>query len=102
MARRCTTVPGLARCCQAAQQGLLNRPFRFTDARGNQRCAECSTDTSHSRNPAKAGRPIFRFRFHKNQECGIGPGGCPYLGQQQGGQAGMILGPGQPLVGPGF
>ena len=80
MARRCTTVPGFGTCCRAAQQGLLNKPFQFTDSRGNVRCAECATRPSASRAPGKAGTTVFQFRFHKNQECGIGPHGCPYLG----------------------
>lgn len=89
MARRCTTVPGYGTCCRAAQQGLLNRPFQFTDSKGNARCAQCDSMTSTSTNPAKRGRQIFRFRFHKNTECGIGPHGCPYLGQ--GGQSQLGL-----------
>lgn len=92
MARRCTTVPGFGTCCRAASQGLLNRPFQMTDARGNTRCAECTTDRSTSKDPRKNGRPIFRFRFHKNAECGIGPHGCPYLAQG-GGQGQIALPP---------
>jgi hypothetical protein len=73
MARRCTTVPGFGVCCRAAQQGLANQVFKFTDSRGHVRCAECNI--VGKRNGAQG----FRFRFHKNQECGIGPGGCPAL-----------------------
>ena len=83
--RTCTTTPGDSACCRAASQGLLNRPFQMTFRNGSVRCAECTTSTSQSRNPAKAGRPIFVFRFHKNADCGIGPHGCAYLAQ--GGQA---------------
>jgi hypothetical protein len=79
--RRCTTSPGFGTCCRAAQQGLLNRPFQITDSKGNVRCAECTTAQSQSKDPRKRGRTIFLYRFHKNQECGIGPNGCPYLGQ---------------------
>lgn len=93
MARKCTTVPGFGACCRAAQQGLLNRPFQMTDSRGNVRCAMCSTATSTSRNPAKAGRTITVFRFQKNATCGIGPHGCPYLGQA-GGQGALQQGAG--------
>jgi hypothetical protein len=87
MARRCTTVPGLGVCCRAAQQGIANQVFKFTDRNGHVRCAECSIVQSTSRDPRKAGRQVFQFRFHKNQECGIGPGGCPAL-QGQGAAAG--------------
>lgn len=97
MARRCTTVPGFGVCCRAAQQNLIGRPFQFNDSRGTARCAECTIERSQSKDPRKNGRQIFRFRFHKNQECGIGPGGCPALagGQQQigGGQGGITLQP---------
>lgn len=86
MARRCTTVPGFGACCRAAQQGLLNRPFQMQTAHG-QRCAECAQITRRN------GRPGFRFRFHKNAECGIGPGGCPFLGG-----AGVPGAPGGTLV----
>jgi hypothetical protein len=90
MPRRCTTTPGLGTCCRAAQQGLLNRPFIINTTHG-QRCAECTTDRSQSRDPRKAGRTIFRFRFHRGTECGIGPGGCPFL---QGGGGGALPAPG--------
>lgn len=83
MARRCTTVPGYGTCCRAAQQGLLNAPFKMTDHLGHIRCAECSTRPSTSR--AHPGRTVFQFRWHKNSECGLGTGGCPYLGGQPGG-----------------
>lgn len=98
MARRCTTVPGFGTCCRAAQQGILNQPFKFTDSRGNQRCAECTTRQSQSRDPRKAGRTVFMFRFHKNAECGIGPGGCPFLGAAPGAQGVLTL-PGSPTGG---
>ena len=93
MARRCTTVPGYGACCRAAQQGMLNRPFIMNTAHG-QRCAECSTRQSQSRDPRKAGRTVFMFRFHKSAECGIGPGGCPYLA----GQGGTPTGPALPTL----
>jgi len=79
MARRCTTVPGFGTCCRAAQQGLLNKPFQFTDSRGSVRCATCATRASTSR--SHPGRTVFQFRFNKNETCGIGPGGCPALAQ---------------------
>lgn len=90
MARRCTTVPGYGFCCAAAQQGQLNRPVRMQTGRG-QRCVECTQITKRN------GRPGFRFRFHKSQECGIGPGGCPALGGQ-GGQLPMAGAGGGTLV----
>ena len=100
MSRRCTTVPGYGTCCRAAQQGLLNRPFQMTDSKGNTRCASCSTRQSTSRDPRKAGRTVFQFRFEKNTSCGIGPHGCPYIagGQGQGqlqigGPTGSVLNP---------
>ena len=89
MARRCTTVPGYGTCCRAAQQGLINRTMVITDSRGNKRCAECAVVQSKSRDPRKAGKQVFEFRFHKSAECGIGPGGCPYL---QGGAVGFAGG----------
>jgi hypothetical protein len=97
MARRCTTVPGFGKCCLAAQQGLLGRAFKFNDSRGNTRCGECTTRPSRSRDPRKAGRTVFEFRFHKNAECGIGPGGCPYLTGAGAGQTTLAL----PPPGPG-
>lgn len=83
MARRCTTVPGFGVCCRAAMQGISGQVFKFTDSRGHVRCAQC--DIVGKRGGAQG----FRFRFHKNQECGIGPGGCPAL--TQGGQGQMML-----------
>ena len=77
--RRCTTQPGIGACCRAAQQNLLNRPFRIQTANGTERCAICSTRQSTSKDPRKAGRTVFNYRFAKNQQCGIGPSGCPYL-----------------------
>lgn len=81
MARRCTTVPGFGVCCRAAQQNILNQPFKMTDSRGVTRCAECATVQSRSKK--HPGKTVFQFRFHKNTECGIGPNGCPYLGGAQ-------------------
>ncbi len=93
MARRCTTVPGYGTCCRAAQQGFLNKTMTITTANGAKRCAICTTHQSTSRNPAKAGRTVFQFRFAKNAECGIGPGGCPALAGQGavGGQSVLTL-----------
>lgn len=72
----------------------------MTDSRGNTRCAQCDTRPSQSRDPRKQGRTVFQFRFHKNQECGIGPHGCPYLGAQgQGGQL-QIGGPQGSVLNP--
>lgn len=104
MARRCTTVPGYGTCCRAAQQGLLNQTMVITDSRGNKRCAECSTRQSTSRDPRKAGRTVFEFRFHKNAECGIGPGGCPYLqgAGATGGRQQLQIGSRFQQAGPGF
>lgn len=101
MARRvCTTTPGDSTCCRAASQGLLNRPFQLTMRNGAVRCASCSTATSTSRNPAKAGRTIFVFRWQKNASCGIGPHGCAALAQ--GGAASAIglgaIAPGQTAI----
>lgn len=81
MARRCTTVPGYGVCCSAAQQGILNQPFKMTTSNGHQRCAQCNQITKRN------GQPGFQFRWHKNAQCGIGPGGCPALagGGPQGG-----------------
>lgn len=82
MARRCTTVPGYGFCCAAAQQNALGRPVRMTTGRG-QRCVQCDQITKRN------GQPGFRFRFHKNSQCGIGPGGCPALAGGQGGVLGL-------------
>lgn len=81
MARRCTTVPGYGLCCRAAGQGLLNAPFRMTDSKGHQRCAECAQITKRN------GQPGFQFRWHKGTECGI-VSGCPNL---TGGTAGASI-----------
>ena len=88
MARRCTTVPGLGVCCRAMQQGIASgQHFVHNTARGA-RCAVCTIVQSTSRNPAKAGKQVFQFRFAKGATCGIGPSGCPALGGQQGVQSG--------------
>lgn len=81
MRRVCQTTPGDSACCLAAQQGLLGRPFRFRDRSGHERCGQCDTRPSQSRDPRKAGRMVFQFRFHKNAQCGIGPSGCAALAQ---------------------
>lgn len=85
MARRCTTVPGLGACCRAAQQGMLGRPFILSTSHG-QRCAQCDVVGK------RKGGQGFRFRFHKSAECGIGPGGCPYLAGGQGGNPTLPFG----------
>jgi hypothetical protein len=82
--RRCTTVPGYGTCCAAAQQGALGRPFKLQTAHGTQRCARCDQITKRN------GSPGFRFRWVKNNVCGIGPGGCPAL--LGGGQAQITSG----------
>lgn len=94
MARRCTNVPGYGTCCRAAQQGLINRPMVIT-VNGKQRCAECTVRQSRSRDPRKAGRQVFDFRFHKSEQCGIGPSGCPFLagGATAGGGGRLALPP---------
>jgi len=48
------------------------------------RCAECTTITKRN------GTPGFRFRWHKNSQCGI-VSGCPYLGGVAGGQQTLTL-----------
>lgn len=83
MARRCTTVPGYGFCCNAAQQNALNRPVRMTTSGGKQRCVQCTTIT-RTKNRGQG----FQFRFVKNAQCGIGPSGCPVLGQGAIGNAG--------------
>jgi hypothetical protein len=100
----CQTVQGDSVCCQAAQQGLLGRPITFTTRTGARRCGQCDVVPSQSRDPRKAGRPVFRFRFHANSQCGIGPRGCAALAQMGvGGGGGMQLpgGGGFALPAPG-
>jgi hypothetical protein len=85
MPRRCTTTPGYGTCCRAAQAGLLNRVMKMdVGTSGRQRCAICTTHASTSTDPRKRGRTVFQFRWVKNSDpqCGIGPSGCPYLGNQ--------------------
>jgi hypothetical protein len=99
MKRVCTTQPGVSVCCTAATQGMLNKPFRFTDRSGHERCAQCDVVASQSKRPGRAGQPVFRFRFHKSQECGI-IRGCPALAQGQGaitGPQGGTFAPALPL-----
>lgn len=84
--RRCTTQPGIGKCCQAASQGLINKPMIVTTTNGRERCAICTITQSQSKDPRKRGRNIFQFRFLKNGTCGIGPSGCAYLGGNQGQQ----------------
>ena len=76
MARRCTTVPGFGLCCRAAQQGILNQPFVMPSGK---HCGVCRTRQSQSRDPRKAGKTVFDFRFVGNGQCGI-TSGCPALG----------------------
>ena len=92
MARRCTTVPGFGLCCQASQAGKLNQPIRFNTTHG-QRCGVCTTRPSQSKNPAKAGRTVFQFRFAPGSQCGLGAGGCPTLtqGTPAGGQGTLLI-----------
>lgn len=109
MARKvCTKQPGQSVCCTAAQQGLTGRPFVFTVQSGcmagQQRCGQCDIVTSSSRK--HPGARVFRFRFHKNASCGIGPSGCPALaggGAPAGGGGIQLPAPGQGgLSLPGF
>lgn len=72
MPRRCTTVQGFGRCCQAKQQNLMGQPIRVRTQHG-ERCAMCSDVTKHN------GRPGFQFRFIKSENCGISAG-CPMPG----------------------
>lgn len=82
MAKKCTSVPAAqAPCCVAAGRGLLGKTFTFVDSRGATRCAECSVVQSKSKK--HPGAPVFQFRFHKSQECGI-VNGCPALGRAAG------------------
>lgn len=91
MARKvCQTMAGDSVCCMAAQRGLLGRPMTFTTRNGARRCGQCDVVPSMSRNPMKAGKPVFRFRFHSNAMCGIGPSGCAALGM--GGTQGQVYG----------
>lgn len=97
MARKvCTTTAGDSPCCVAAQRGLLGRPMTFTTRTGAVRCGQCDVVPSMSRNPMKAGKPVFRFRFHTNAMCNIGPRGCAALQGMTG--AGGIAAP--PIMGP--
>ena len=91
MAKRCTNIPAAqSTCCVAAQRGILNQPFQFTDSRGTARCGQCSVVPSRSkRHP---GQPVFHFQFLRRASCGLGPGGCPALAQQGGG-GGQVGGP---------
>lgn len=88
MAKRCTNIPAAqSACCVAAQRGLLNAPFTFTDSRGTTRCGQCSVVPSRSkRHP---GQPVFHFQFMRRASCGLGPGGCPALAQAGGGGQGI-------------
>lgn len=75
MARRCTTVPGFGVCCRAAQANQLNQTIKVKSG-SSVRCASCTTITKRN------GQPGFKFRFHKNSDCGI-VSGCPALASQQ-------------------
>ena len=98
----CRTEQGNGVCCTAAQQGLLNRPFKFTIQSGcmagQQRCGQCDVVSSTSKK--HPGAQVFRFKFHKNAECGIGPRGCAALAQ--GGAARPAITGGQTAILPGF
>lgn len=87
MARRvCTTQPGDGACCRALSQGIQSgQSFKVTMRNGAVRCASCTVVQSQSKNPARRGRNVFQFRFHKSQECGIGPSGCAALAAGGGG-----------------
>jgi hypothetical protein len=91
MARQCRTVPGFGKCCAASQDPNigLGKVFKFQDSRGNWRCGECNT-IQRTKNRGLG----FQFRFHKNMECQLGPGGCPTLQQ---GPGGLQLGGGAPV-----
>lgn len=97
--KTCTTTQGPGLCCTAAQQGLLNRPFRFQirsgPFAGQERCGECTQRASTSRK--HPGQPVFMFRFRPGQQCGI-VRGCPVVGPGAGapggGQPTLLLPPG--------
>lgn len=99
----CRTEQGTGVCCTAAQQGLLNRPFKFTIQSGcmagQQRCGECQVVQSRSKKHPNTN--VFQFRFHKNSECGIGPAGCAALAQGGPGARPQIA-PQSTLSLPGF
>jgi hypothetical protein len=86
--RVCTTQPGDGACCRALSSGIRSgQSFKVTLRNGSVRCASCTVVASASKDPRKHGRPVFQFRFHKSQECGIGPSGCAALAGQAGGQS---------------
>lgn len=90
MARKvCQTVAGDSTCCQAAAQGRLNQPIPIRGGRG---CGVCSVHPSTSKDPRKAGHPVFQFRFTKNANCGIGPRGCAALATMAAPAGGGLLG----------
>ena len=65
----------------------------FTTRSGSTRCGQCDVVPSMSTNPQKRGKPVFRFRFHTNATCNIGPRGCAALATQGAGMqmAGPIM-----------
>lgn len=78
---RCvTTSAGKGVCCTAVTQlgaSVAAAGFQYVDCRGRTVCAKCLIAPSQSRNPAKAGKPVFQYR-----RASCGPGGCPALAGQ--------------------
>jgi hypothetical protein len=71
----------------------------FTTRTGSTRCGQCDVVASMSTNPQKRGKPVFRFRFHTNAMCNIGPRGCAALATMGGGVQG-VTGMGPVMPGP--
>jgi len=72
-----TTSRGKGVCCSAVTQlgaAQAAAGFQYTDCKGKVICAKCLIAPSQSTNPAKTGKPVFRF---KRTSCG--PSGCPAL-----------------------
>jgi hypothetical protein len=69
-----------------AQAGKTGQPTAIRMSNGKVRCGQCDIITKRN------GSPGFRFRFHKNGQCGIGPNGCPALGGAAGGGQAQITG----------
>lgn len=97
MARRvCQTVPGVGRCCQAAQAGQLNMPIAITTRTGGVRCGHCSVTRSQSKDPRKNGRPIFQFRFIPSSTPGC-PQTAANCAAAAAGVTGTMTGPPVPM-----
>lgn len=89
--RVCHSEPGYGACCQMAMAGQLNQSVPVNVPGHGVRCGKCIQMTKKNNTPG------FKFRFQKNNTCGLGPSGCPI-----GAQGNILAGGTVPTPSPFF